>query len=103
MDLVSSLVKMGASLLVVVGLIALTAYGARRFFGERLGVWRSRPAIHVLSRVSLGARKEVALLQVGETCLVVGVTPTQISMLTQMERRAVPSDQVGARPPVELS
>jgi len=92
MDIVASLIKMGASLLVVIGLIALTAYGARRFFGDRLGAWRSRPAIHVLSRVSLGARKEVALLQVGDACLVVGVTPTQISMLTQVEPHTLASD-----------
>ena len=103
MDLFSGIAKMGASFLIVIGLIALTAYGARRFFGDRLGAWRSRALIQVLARVHLGARKEVALIEVGETCLVIGVTPTQISMLAQVDRQSLPSDRVDRQPSAEAS
>ncbi|HET6464963.1 MAG TPA: flagellar biosynthetic protein FliO [Nitrospiria bacterium] len=95
MELAASVFKMGASLLVVIGLIALTAYAARRFFGDRLGRWRSGPAIQVLSRAYLGGRKEIALIEVGEAYLVVGITPGQISMLTRLRRPLHPSSLVG--------
>jgi len=85
-DPLTSLLKMAASLLVVIGLIGATAYVARRYFGERLGMWRAQPVIQVLARTHLGSRREVALVEVGNTCLVLGVTPTQISMLAQVER-----------------
>jgi len=103
MDLFISIAKMGASLLVVIGLIALTAYGARRFFGDRLGVWRSRAIIQVLARASLGSRKEAVLIEVGEAYLVVGVTPTQISMLAQLDRQSLPHDLVARERPAEAS
>ena len=91
MDPLSGLLKAGASLTLVLGLMALSVYFMKRFFGSRLGLGRSGPLIQVLARTYLGAKKEIALIEVGEEVLVVGITPNQISLLTRLEPSFLPA------------
>lgn len=97
MDPFWNLVKVGASLLLVLGIIALTAYAAKRFLGSRLGLWRAQPLIQVLATTYLGPKKEIAVIEVGKEYLVIGITPTQISLLTRLEEPPVPSNRIDAR------
>jgi flagellar protein FliO/FliZ len=92
-----NLVKVGASLLFVFGVMALTAYAAKRFLGSRLGLWRSQPLIQVLSTAYLGPKKEIAVIEVGKEYLVVGITPTQISLLTRLEEPPRPPAPIETR------
>jgi flagellar protein FliO/FliZ len=84
MELFLGLLKMGGALLVVLGAIATTAYLGKRFVLPRMGLKNS--PIKVLAVSYLGAKKEIALLEVGGTFLLVGITPSQISLLTQMDK-----------------
>ncbi len=97
MDPFWNLVKVGASLLLVLGIMALTAYAAKRFLGSRLGRWRAQPLIQVLSTAYLGPKKEIAVIEVGKEYLVVGITPTQISLLTRLEGPPLPSSRIETR------
>ncbi len=87
-----SVVQWAGSLALVLGLIFLAAYAAKRFLPSHLGMWRSEPLIRVLSRVRLGTRQEVAVLDVCGTCLVVGVTATHITLLVRLEDGVLPSE-----------
>lgn len=91
MDILSALVKMISALAIVLGLMALTTYGVRRFLGPRLGVAGNGPFMKIQGSISLGVKKEIALIEVGGSFLVVGVTPNQISLLTRFEKENMAS------------
>ena len=91
MDPLSGFLKAGASFLLVLGLMALSAYFMKRYFGPRFGVWRPDRLIQVLARTYVGAKKEIALIEVGEEYLVVGITANQISLLTRLEKSSLPA------------
>lgn len=86
MDIITAVFKMISALAVVLGLMALTAYGARRFLGQRMGLPGNGPLMRVQASIKIGVKKEIALIEVGESFLVVGVTPNQISLLTRLEK-----------------
>lgn len=95
MDALFSALKMGGSLLIVLGGVVLTAYLAKRFLYPRLGLKQS--PIQILATSYLGAKKEIALIEVGGVFLLVGITPNQISLLTQMERFPLRAVEGGSR------
>jgi flagellar protein FliO/FliZ len=84
MEMFLGLLKMGGALFIVLGAIATTAYLAKRFVPSRFGLKNS--PIQILATSYLGAKKEIALIEVGDVFLLVGITPNQISLLTQMEK-----------------
>ncbi len=65
-------------LLVIVGLILVLAWAVRRF--TNLGP-RSVGAMRVLSALPVGNRERIALVQVGDKQLLIGVAPGHISTL----------------------
>ena len=81
-----SLLKMISSLLLVLGIILLCAYGARRFLRSRFSHWKRESLIQVLSTTYLGSKKEISVIEVGQEYLVVGVTPNRISLLARLKR-----------------
>ncbi len=85
MDPLSSLLKMAASLALVLGIMLLSAYLFKRFFGGRLGLFKSEPLIHVLATSHFGGKREIAVVEVGGVYLVVGITTNQISLLTKLD------------------
>jgi len=84
----AAILKMVSSLLVVLGLMALTYYLVKRFL--RPGLFTTKPLIHVLATASLGIKKEVVLISVSGVYLVLGVTPYQVTLLSQLD--SFPSD-----------
>ena len=77
----SSLLQAGLGMLLVLGLIFLLAWMARRFGLQRLGLGGSQ-AVKVISSAMLGQRGErVVVVEVGATWLVLGVTASQINTL----------------------
>jgi flagellar protein FliO/FliZ len=68
----------------IVAVIALIAWCARRF-GLAPAVRREHEdSVRILSRTALDARKSVVVLSVRGRVLVVGVTPSEISLLTEL-------------------
>jgi len=84
MEMLLGILKMGGALFIVLGTVALMAYLVKRFVYPHLGLKNS--PIQVLARSYIGAKKEVALIEVGGIYLLVGITPNQISLLTQMDK-----------------
>ena len=84
---VAGLGQVTLSLCIVLGAIFLCAWFARRMrniSGGRAG------AINVIAEVRLGAKERAVLLQVGNTQLLVGVAPGQISALHVLAEPLVP-------------
>ncbi len=70
---------------VVLAAIAGTAWLLRRLAPGQVG---SAGAMRVVSGVMIGPKERVVLVDVGETRLVLGVAPGQVSLLHQMPRPA---------------
>ncbi len=72
------LLRVGLGLVVVLVTIAVASWAARGFFKTRL---TAGGPLRVLAGLSLGTRERVVLLQVGDTQLVLGVSPGRIQTL----------------------
>ncbi|SEK16930.1 flagellar protein FliO/FliZ [Variovorax sp. OK605] len=81
----SSLLQAGFGMAVVVGLIFGCAWLARRFGLQRLG---SGNVVKVVSSANVGQRERVVVVEVGDTWLVLGVTPSQVNTLHTLPAQA---------------
>ena len=93
-------VRVGASLLAVLILVAIVARLARRASRRGPGT-----GLAVLDRTGLGKDAAVAVVAVADRVLVIGVTPQNVTMLTELDPRTVPaavdlrdSGEVGVEP-----
>jgi len=74
---------MGIKLLLVVGLIYLTAWGLRAVMGKaRLGPARAG-RLGVLETTALAPNRSLYLVEVGGKVLLLGATPTQLTLLSE--------------------
>lgn len=76
--------KMVAALVVVIFAIYAGVWLLRRFTGGRRGRSDQR-LLEVLETAYLGSKKSVALLRVADKSVLVGVTETQMSVLTELD------------------
>lgn len=83
----SGLLQAGLGMLLVLGLIFLFAWMARRFGLQRLG---GSQVVKVISSSMLGQRERVVVVEVGATWLVLGVTASQINTLHTLPAPALP-------------
>ena len=74
----SALAETTLWLMLVVGLILLLAWLAKRFGGMH---FRHHGSMRVLSVLPLGNREKIVLVQAGDKYLLLGVTPSQINTL----------------------
>ncbi|MGJ7535780.1 MULTISPECIES: flagellar biosynthetic protein FliO [unclassified Variovorax] len=100
----SGLLQAGFGMAAVVGLIFLCAWLARRFGLQRLG---SGQLVKVVSSAAVGQRERVVVVEVGDTWLVLGVTPSQVNTLHTLPAQAhaaaaAPASSSVAPTPVEL-
>lgn len=77
-DIMSQLVKTSLGLFLVVGVILIIAWLARRFMDSR-GV--AKGTISIIDGVSVGQRERVVLVQVGVKRLLLGVAPGSVCAL----------------------
>lgn len=73
-------------LLVIVGLILVLAWAVRRF--TNIGP-KSAGAMRVLSALPVGNRERIALVQVGDRQLLIGVAPGHVSTLHVFDEKVV--------------
>jgi flagellar biogenesis protein FliO len=78
-----SLLSIGSSLAVVLGLFLLVAWGVKRAMPGRSGLLPSE-VVEVLGRASLGARQQVHLVRCGSKLLLVSATPGGMETLTEI-------------------
>ena len=77
-----SVLKMMFGLVVVLGVMALFAWGAKRFLP---GVASQPSVIRVLGGASVGSRERVVVLEVAGRWLVVGVASGQVTQIANLE------------------
>lgn len=92
----SSLLQAGFGMLLVLGLIFLLAWLARRFGVQRLG---ASSAISVISSAAVGTRERVVVVQVAGTWLVLGVTSAQVNVLHTLPAQTIPGPSPGGTAP----
>ena len=85
--------RMLLSLGAIVAVIALIAWCARRFGLAPTARQGREDSVRILSRTALDARKSVAVLSVRGRVLVVGVTPSEISLLTERPGEVAASEE----------
>ncbi|MEO8444757.1 MAG: flagellar biosynthetic protein FliO [Gammaproteobacteria bacterium] len=91
-DITSAAIRMVLGLVVVLALLAATAWLSRRF---RVGSGMRGGMIEVVSGMSLGTRERVVLLRVGGDQVLVGLSPTgmrTLHVLTQGQANDHPSE-----------
>jgi len=81
-DFLASLVKMISALAVVLGVMLAGLWAARKFMNKRGAVVDDGQMIRVLSTRYMGPKSSIMLLDVLGNVIVVGVSGTQITMLT---------------------
>jgi flagellar protein FliO/FliZ len=77
-DIASATLRMVAGLVIVLGLLAATAWVSKRF---RAGSSSRGGAIEILTGLSLGNRERVVLLKVGSDQVLVGISPSGLRTL----------------------
>ena len=81
-DSVGTLTSLGLGLLFVIGMIFLCAWLVRRMSGL---TGMNNRLMKVVSVMNLGARERIALIEVGEQQILVGITPSTIRTLHVFE------------------
>ncbi len=92
------LLKLIIGLLLVLGLIFLFAWAARKM---RLAPGSDDGMIRVLSAISVGQRDRIALIQVGEEQILVGLSPGRMQTLHTLKEPLVP--QQPQEPPASFA
>jgi flagellar biosynthetic protein FliO len=81
-------VKMIAALALVIGFLFLSLHVFKRMYKNKLGGQTGR-LISVLASSYVGVKKNVALVEVPGTVLVLGITNDRISLLSEISKEAV--------------
>ncbi len=82
------LLQVFIGLVAVLGLIAATAWMAKRLGVARAG---SSALLNVVGSASVGARERVVVVEIGESWLVVGVGPGNVNALATLPRGEAPA------------
>lgn len=83
LPMTGTLVQMLGGLVLVVALIMLFAWLARRLSGLQQSV---SGQLRILGGLSMGTREKVVLIQVGEEQLLIGVAPGTVRTLHRLEK-----------------
>ncbi|MBT9437671.1 MAG: flagellar biosynthetic protein FliO [Deltaproteobacteria bacterium] len=83
-DLLSTVLKMITALVIVLGGLFIVFYFLRRILKREVG-GSSEKLIRVLASSYIGAKKNISLIEVPGSILVLGVTSDNICLLTKIE------------------
>jgi flagellar protein FliO/FliZ len=83
-EMLPSLIKMIASLGIVLGGLFLTLWLVRRFIQSRSGQFNGQ-LIRVLASSTVGLKKNIALVEVPGQVLVLGMTGDRINLLSKID------------------
>ena len=83
-DITASIFKMVLALGIVLSLLFAAVFLFKKFFGGKIGLAGKGQQIRVITSTYLGPKKSIAVVDVSGERIVVGVTPTHITMLTRL-------------------
>jgi flagellar protein FliO/FliZ len=95
---VGSLAQLTFSLLLIVALILAMSWLLRRF--KRGGAHRGGGALAVIDQIAVGPRERIALVRVGQSQVLVGISAGGVVALTPLAAPIVPDLPNPAAPPV---
>jgi len=72
------------SLVIVFGILYLVVFGLKKMMGQKRSGRNSAIALNVIGSTFLGPKKAVYLVQVADRVLILGVTDSQVSMLSEI-------------------
>ncbi len=87
-DALTSTLQMLTALAVVLGGLFVVFYFLKRFLRRDVG-GAGNPLIRVIANQYIGMKKNIALVEVPGTILVVGISNDRISLLTKIEEQSV--------------
>ena len=94
----AALLKMGLWLGVLLALLYLLAWGAKRLGLAGIARGNEAFAVRILSRTAIDPRKSILVAHVRDRVLVLGVTPSEIRLLTEMPPDAAASSAAPIAP-----
>ncbi|MBI2881375.1 MAG: flagellar biosynthetic protein FliO [Candidatus Tectomicrobia bacterium] len=84
-DLWGSLLRMGASLAAVLGILLLAVYALRRFGGGRFAAMGGGRLIRVVGTQYLGGKNHVSVVEVDGERFLLGVSAGRITLLSRLD------------------
>jgi flagellar protein FliO/FliZ len=87
-DLGASLVSMLFGLAIVVAMLFASLWLLRRLAQPRGAV---AGQLRILAATAVGSRERVVVIEVGKSCLVLGVAPGQVTALAELPRADLPA------------
>lgn len=85
-ELGGSLLRMGAALAGVLGVMVLAVYALRRFGGGRFGAIGGNRLIRMVASQYLGGKSQVSVVEVDGKRYLLGVSPERITLLCALDR-----------------
>ena len=83
-DLFSSAIKTFSALALILAVILICFYLVKRFWPRGSGLLNSDRLIRVITTSPIAPKKMISVVEVGEDILVLGLTDSQITMLTKV-------------------
>lgn len=84
-----SLTRLGLSLLAIVAIIYATVFLMRKLSGNKIGRGRT---IQIVEQTFIAPKKSVCLLKLGDRVVLVGITDSNINMLTELDCDTMPPE-----------
>lgn len=83
------------ALLLITGLIVAAGYGLKKFGGPRFGqTQEGAPDLTLLSSLSLGEKRSLAVVRFGQRTLLVGSTPQTLTLLSEEDELPIEERQL---------
>jgi flagellar protein FliO/FliZ len=96
-DILASSIKMITSLSIVLTLVFVIAYFAKKFMVSQNGFLSKGRMVKVLGSSYIGGKKNITMVEVGNEILLLGISQNNISMLTRLEKTDIESPNPGKR------
>jgi flagellar protein FliO/FliZ len=84
-DLWDSLLRTASALTIVLGLMGVLAWAARRLLSGRMGMAGAGPLVQVVASGYVGPRKTISIVSVAGDYLIVGTTATDLVHLGRVQ------------------
>lgn len=92
-DILPMLSRIGVSLLIIIVIIYGTVFLLKKLSGHRIGGGVRIKSVTVIEQTYIAPKKSVCLLKIADRAVLVGITDTNISMLTECNWDELPIEQ----------
>ncbi len=92
-EILPTLSRIGVSLLVIVVIIYATVFLLKKLSGNKIGGAGKNKTVTVIEQTYIAPKKSVCLLKIADRAVLVGITDTNINMLTECEWEDLPENQ----------